>query len=246
MNYQDFCVKQIKNVLSLGYTKKQLESVSYKYALKTGVVGLYAETYLFPNGKENKFFDINFNSQNYQGKYVWKNLLGSEKAYELCLQIEEGKIKHRDKNNKKVVFYEHIEPKSITYSKCIDLNDTNPSEDKLRSILNNSKLVILTYEEKELLDSKTYGKFNSNDESLIRDWENKGYISKEEADQTILSMKGSKGKFLGSSSNGTALARIAHLIGFGVKFCWGINEDKDVSEIELIHTYLKDDCHIIK
>lgn len=76
MNYQEFCINQIINALNQGLTDKQLESAPYKYTLKNGTLGLYAETYSM-NGKEFRFFDIDFGSRAYKGKRYGKTYLAA-------------------------------------------------------------------------------------------------------------------------------------------------------------------------
>ena len=139
MYYQEFCVNQVKNALSLGLTNDQLDSVAYKYALKGGLIRLYAETYFLsgPPKKsgEFKFWAVNFGSKRniVQGRHVWNVLLCSTKAYKLCEDIENKVVSYK---TAKKPYYEHIEPANRTYKLLLKLNGTSPSTTQIENILN--------------------------------------------------------------------------------------------------------------
>lgn len=235
-NFQDFCVDQFQTALG-SLRDSQFETPSYKYALKNSLIGMYAETYMLGDGTEMKFFDINFASKKYKGRNIWKHLLTSDNAFSLCKEIEEGKQKY-NKSKKAAPFYEHIEPKSVTYKALIEYNGTDKKE--IKKLLDRSKLVVLTYQEKEYLDGMKYNVFSKDDERIIDRWKDKGLINKDEADEAIGSMKDEKG-YLSTNNQGTALARIAHLIAHGVTFKWGTKPN--LREEEAIIQYLNSSDH---
>ncbi len=235
MNYQDFCIKQVKSALDLNLPKEKYESIAVKYALKSGLIGLYAETYDF-DGTEMKFFRTNFSTRKYRNKRVWMNILGSKKAYDLCQRIEDGE----EKDYKKI-FYEHITPKSITYESLLNKaaefkrNDELIDEASIKTILDESKIIILTYEEKTLLDSRENSVFTSKDQLFINQWRIDGQLSETEASDAIKSMHGS------CRDNGTAYARIAHLLTNGVELMWGV--EPMLSGLELFKKYMNYNNH---
>lgn len=244
MNYQEFCVEQIYNVLSLNLNNVQLNSVPYKYALKSGLIRLYPETYCL-NGTEFKFWGLNFSSNTWRGKEVWKKLLCSEAAYSLCEQIENGNLKYA--NNKP--YYEHIVPANVTYKMIMDLNITpnknnaNIVKPQIKEILDKSKLIVLTRDEAQCLDNVPNNKFNHKDEELIETWLKNGEINNHIADAAINSMK-SGSSYVDTKDNGTSYARFAHLINCGIKFVWG-NNKSSLTDIGLITKYLNDTNHNI-
>lgn len=232
-SYHDFCISQIKSALKY---KKHFDDISFKYALKSGLIGLYAETYYL--GKiEFKFFDINFGTnKNLKGHNVWKVLLGSKEAYDLCIQIENKEMEYCKKEHN-APFYEHIEPKSITYGNIMNLNK-NATDVDIKEVLDKSKLVMLTFDQKKYLDQKEES-FNELDEIYVKDHFSQ-FLSNQELSLTIESMK-EDGKFLRCNQYGNSFARMAHLLQKGIKFMLG---DVDATD-EMIIDYLKSDNHSI-
>lgn len=234
MRFQNFCVRQVKNALGLGLTSEQLESGPYKHALRVGLVRAYAETYYFRAKRcEFRFEDINYGANKTVGGHeVWASLLCSEKAYKRCDSMED-----RDYDKTKRVCYEHIEPADFVYEQLIALNGENPSEARIKRILNRCKLVVLTKEEMEFLDENPHTSFTEKDKELIGQWREKGFISSQIKNEAVASMGGS------TKISGTAYARLAHLYNKGVRFRW--EKRPDLKGGELIAAYLKDTSHVI-
>ncbi|MBR4251173.1 MAG: hypothetical protein IKQ15_02580 [Kiritimatiellae bacterium] len=232
MKFQEFCVRQIQHALSQGLTREQLENPVYTYALKGGLVRLYAETYyLKARDCEFKFWDLDFGSnRTVRGFRVWENLLCSRGAYALCEKME-------NRLGREQVHYEHIEPAGVTYCKLLNLNGNNLGEARIKAILDRSKLVVLTEEEREFLDRIPNTVFTQEDRALVEQWYADGFISRAILKETLESMVGS------TRDNGTAYARLAHLMKKGVEFVWG--KKPDLSGGELIAAYLKDKDHSI-
>ena len=232
MKFQEFCVRLIQHALSQGVTREQLKNPVYTYALKGGLVRLYAETYyLKARDCEFKFWKLDYGAnRTVHGHRVWKSLLCSKAAYRACEKMENRQSKVR-------VHYEHIEPAGVTYAKLLDLNGKNPREEEIKAILDCSKLVALTKKEVCYLDDSRYSTFTPNDEALLKDWCAAGFISPEILKETLGSMGG------GTRDSGTAYARLAHLVNKGVEFVWG--KRPDLSGGELIAEYLKDKDHNI-
>ena len=232
MKFQEFCVRQIKNALNCGLTREQLESPAYKQALRVGLIRPYAETYYLRAKRiEFPFWDIDYGrSRTVKGLRVWENLLCSRGAYALCEKME-------NRVGQETVHYEHIEPASFTYGKLLDLNGKNPSDAQIKAILDRSKLVVLTEEEREFLDRIPHSVFTQGDRALVEQWCADGFISRAILKETLESMDGS------TRDNGTAYARLAHLVKKEVEFVWG--KRPDLSGEKLIVEYLKDKNHNI-
>lgn len=233
MRFQKFCVRQIKQALSLGLTREQLESQPYKHALRVGLIRPYAETYcLRVQSSEFIFWDIDYGTNRTVGdQEVWHDLLCSEGAYALCdsMQNQDGKIK---------VCYEHIEPASVIYGRLMELNGTNPSEAAIKRILDRCKLVALTKQEMALLDKRPHSAFTDEDEELLEQWREQGLISAQIKNEALESMERGSAKM-----HGTAYARLAHLVNKGVRFKWGWHPE--LRGGALIAAYLKDHNHNI-
>lgn len=232
MMFQEFCVRQIKNALDLGLTQEQLDSPAYKYALKGGLVRLYAETYYLEDQDcEFKFWKLDFGSnRTVHGYRVWESLLCSKDAYRACEKMENRRSKAR-------LHYEHIEPAGVTYAKLLDLNGKNPGEDQIKAILDCSKLVLLTKKEVRYLDDSRYSTFIPADKTLIKDWCTAGFISQDIQNETLDSMGQS------TRDSGNAYARLAHLARHEIQFVWG--KPSEIPQGKLIAEYLKDTNHTI-
>lgn len=60
--FQAFCIDTFENVLAKKKDYQNgLENQIFKYALKGGLIGQYAETYCI-NGEEMKFWAVNYHS----------------------------------------------------------------------------------------------------------------------------------------------------------------------------------------
>lgn len=232
MKFQEFCVKQIKNALELGLTREQLDSAAYKQGLKRGLVRTYAETYCLRGAQfEFVFWDIDFGAHRIlNGHEVWKSLLCSEAAYDLCEAME-------NQEGRKKVCYEHIEPGDVIYKRLVELNGKNPSEAAIKRILDRCKLVAMTPDEMSLLDKRPHSLFTDEDKELIKEWNEKRLISAQIKNEALESMEGS------AKMHGTAYARLAHLANKGVRFKWG--RRPELRGGALIAEYLKDHNHNI-
>ena len=232
MKFQEFCVKQIKAVLSLGLTREQLDGEAYKRALRVGLVRAYAETYYLKSSHyEFVFWKLDFGSNTIlSGHEVWKSLLCSEKAYALCEAME-------NQEGRKPVCYEHIEPADAIYNRLVALNGKNPSEAAIKRILDRCKLVAMTPDEMALLDKRPHSLFTDEDEELIERWHEQGLISAQIKNEALDSMEGS------AKMHGTAYARLAHLVNKGVRFRWG--RCPELRGGALIAAYLQDHNHNI-
>lgn len=244
MYYHEFCAKTIYEILKMDLSKDQFKNSIYKYAISNGLIGQYSEAHIL-NGKEFKFWDLDFHSKKWRGLKIWNNIFSSKEAADLALEIEKGNIKP-NKKNKTAVFYEHIEPKNITYKKLIELKENgNFTENDVKSILEESKLIILTYNQKDFLDKKDDSYFNYQDVEVIENWRKNGKITTEDADKSIASMKDKK-KYLSASKNGTKYARFAHIYRLGVtNFTYKGRTYSDDDAIIGFNKYIKDASHLI-
>lgn len=244
MFYHEFCTKTIYTMLQMNVSKEQLNNSIFTYSIANGLIGQYSETHI-SNGKEFKFWNLNFHTKKYNGLKIWSNIFSSCEAAKLSFEIEEGNIKYNKQNNN-APFYEHIEPRNITYKKLIDLKESgNFTENDVKSILEQSKLIMLTYNQKEFLDKKPNNHFNDQDVEIIENWRKNGKITNEDADEAIISMK-SKNKYLSTNQNGTKFARFAHIYRLGVKsfFYKGITYSDDEA-INGFNKYINDNSHSI-
>lgn len=232
MKFQDFCVKQIKTALSMGLTREQLDGEAYKRALRVGLVRAYAETYCLRSAShEFVFWKLDFGAHRIlSGHEVWKSLLCSEKAYDLCEAME-------NREGRTQVCYEHIEPADSIYERLVELNGKNPSEAAIKRILDRCKLVAMTPEEMSLLDKRPHSLFTDEDEELIERWHEQGLISAQIRNQAVESM------VVSAKMHGTAYARLAHLTNKGVRFKWGWHPE--LKGGTLVAAYLKDHNHNI-
>lgn len=220
MYYHEFCVKTIYSIFkNMDITKEQHENAVYKYAIVGGLIGQYAETYIL-DGVEFKFWEPDFHKEQFRGRKIWYNLFSSCAADKLSSEIEKGNIKPI-KKNKTAPFFEHLEPKNITHKKIIKLKENGDfTENDVKLILEQSKLIMLTYKQKELLDNKPKNKFDEKDEKIIKNWLEKGKITEKNAIEAIASMKDNNG-YINTNANGTSYARFAHIFRWGIRdFCY--------------------------
>ena len=246
MYYHEFCVKTIYEILRMDISKEQLNNQVFKYAVKGGIIGQYAETYIW-NGKEFKFWNLDFHTGNYQKTKIWKNLFSSTVADELCCKIAKGEVKD-NKKNRTAPFYEHILPKNIIYKKIIDLKDNEDiTEENVKAILEQSKIIMLTYDEKDCLDKAPNNCFTIEDEEVIEYLRKNGKIDDAISEEAISSMKGEKEKYLDTKENGTSYARFAHLYRCGVKsFLYKGKTYSDDNAIEGFRSFMENNSHLMK
>lgn len=90
-----------------------------------------------------------------------------------------------------------------------------PSLPDVKKAMEYCKIVGITKEQGDLLDSTDSGTFTQKDEAVIDDWAE--IIGKANADEAKKSMRG-EGGYLRAKENGTAYARLAHLAVLKVEF----------------------------
>ncbi len=239
--FHSFCIDTFENVLAKKKDyQKGLENPIFKYALKGGVIGQYAETYCI-NGEEMKFWAVNYHSAKNRDLDAWRVLLASEKAIKGIEAIKNGKKPNSKSDNPDSPYYEHIEPKSRVYEKLLGLE--NPNRENITKAFHYCKLVLITREEKDFLDSCNHNLFRKEDEDILNSWRASKYISDELYKESIDSIKDSGGKYLSAKDHGTAYARIAHLMAKGVNFEWRCdpNPNNAKDQGELISRYLEND-----
>lgn len=221
MNYQELCIKGLLGILN---TKGKIDynNPGTKYMISNGMIGPFAETYYIKEtNKTFKFFEtITFNK--FKGLKVYDYILSSEKGHNLCEEIyNESSHKDRKKKNKNVPFYEHIEPKIVTYKKLQKLN--MPTENEIKNVMCRSRLVLLTYEEKDLLDKETFIK---EDLDILKSWLDRNLISEDDYNFNLNIVDKT------CQSNGNSFARIAHLKNKGINFYINgiLARDEDIIE----------------
>ena len=241
--YHNFCIDTFESILSKKEKySKNFDNAIFKYALKGGLIGQYAETYCI-NGEEMKFWDIDYNGKKHRKLNEWRVLLASEDAIKGIEEIETGKKEYSKKGNSNCPYYEHIEPKSKIYEKVIKIE--NPTKQKIIKALQYCKVIMITQKEKDFLDSKKISLFNKRDEEILHSWHSSNYISNETLKESTSSIKKTDGVYISARDNGNAYARLAHLVANGVKFRWicnpnkSYNQDQDVNQGELISQYLE-------
>lgn len=239
--YHIFCIETFENILSnkKKYSKNFNNSI-FKYALKSGLIGQYAETYCI-DGNEMKFWNIDYHSKKHKVLNVWHVLLASKKAIEGIREIQEGTKENSKKTNLNTPYYEHIEPKSITYEKLINLENSN--KDNIRKSLQYCKLVLITKEESLFLDSKRFNLFRVQDIEILESWKKNNFITTQIFEEAKESMK-KDDNFVSARDNGTAYARLAHLVAYGVEFEWQCYSNEALPQGKIISEYLKNDKRI--
>lgn len=229
--FHKFCIDVFKHILSnQDKYSKGFDNSIFKYALKDGLIGQYAETYCI-NGEEMKFWDIDYNSKTHKDLNEWHVLFASEKAIEGI---------GRSKKEADYPYYEHIEPKSLTYKKLLGIDV--PDDCNIEEALRYCKIIMITKEESKYLDSKEFNKFTEKDEEILRSWKEAKYIRDELYNDSIEGIK-KNDEYISAKSNGTAYARMAHLVAHGVKFQWHCNpnktDDAGQNQGKLISQYLE-------
>lgn len=214
MDFREMAQEMILCALNCGLSISS--GPMYKKAVKRELIGQYAEVFWL-NGEEKKFYGT-FN-KNAPAARPWDVILVS---------------KNFDKSKP---YYEHIEPISYTYTNLCSLK--SPCRVYVKDCMKFCKIVGLTKDESDLLDSRDSGHFNEDDEEIIEDW--KEVIGPGNCAEAIKSMRNCMGKYNSCKSNGTAYARLAHLVCNGVKFLWGADSCArgGKSQIEIIKDYLE-------
>lgn len=152
-----------------------------------------------------------------------------------------------NKQNNTAPFYEHIVPKNLTYKKLIELKENETiTKDDVKSILEQSKLIMLTYAQKDFLDKTPHNCFNIQDEEIIENWRKIGKITEIDAKEAIASMK-DKNNYLTTNENGTSYARFAHIYRLGVKnFSYKGLTYSDDKAIDGFNEFMEDNSHLMK
>ncbi len=233
--FHNFCVDTFGYILSQrNVYEKGFGNPIFNYALKDSLVGQYAETYCI-NDEEMKFWDVNWSQKKHKQLNEWRVLLASENAIKGIERIKNGDMEYTKKEDD-CPYYEHIEPKSVTYNKLMQITD--PTKEKILKAFQYCKVIMITEEESKFLDSKEYSLFTKEDEARLESWKNKEYITSDIYEESISSMK-TNNEYVSSRDKGNAYSRLAHLIEHGVKFQWKCNPKTPRDQGELISQYLE-------
>jgi len=208
MTFQELDINLIKTYLD---NKVNYTSPASRYMLGD-FVGQYPEEYIDKDGAF-KYWLLDYKVAKNQNR--WNYLMGSTAAIQSIKDMQENKIplstyKKQHSIDQNYPFYEHLEPRSLTCTKLLNLKAI--THDTIKEALQYSHLLLITKAESKLLDTQT---FNEADQEVLFSMGTEEY-----AIESLQSIR-KDSKYLTCKSNGTSLARLVHLSNAGVEFYLG-------------------------